>query len=93
MSKYYTGDTVPLGFTITDDLGGVEPSDVKVVILNPLHESTNPVDATIDVNEVSYFVPGTVTILSGLYSAFFICTLTYGERTHRIDFRIEDNPS
>lgn len=89
---YYTGDSIPLKFTVTDAQGPVTPSAAKVTILKPDASKTMGVDATIVTNTVSYTVPGTVTAKLGKYETFFVVTLSYGERTHRIDFMIEVNP-
>ena len=91
-APYYTGDTVPLKFTISDAEGGIAPSAVKVTILTPGNILTDEVDATIDGNAVSYNVPNSVNDMRGLYKAYFICTLSYGERTHKIEYTIINNP-
>lgn len=89
---YYTGDSVPLGFTITDKDGGVTPSAATVEILKPDGNLVAVTNATISTNTVSYVVPGTVTNKGGLYKAYFVCTLSYGERSHKIEFSIKVNP-
>lgn len=92
MSAYYTGDAVPLKFTISDADGGVTPSAAKVTILKPGNQLTDEVGATIDSNEVSYTAPGSVNDMRGLYKAYFVCTLSYGERTHKMEYTIIVNP-
>jgi len=91
-APYYTGDTVPLKFTITDSDGNVNPSAAKILILKPDNTMTAETDATRDGNAVSYNVPANVTEAEGMYRAYFICTLSYGERTHMIEFTINRNP-
>ena len=91
MTLYYTGDVVPLKFTISDAEGAVNPSAVNVIILKPGNEVTEAT-AAIDGNEVSYTVPPSVTQKDGHYKAYFVCTLTAGERTHKIEFDITRNP-
>jgi len=89
---YYSGDVVPLKFTITDADGAVNPSKVVVLILMPGNEVSNGVEAAIDGNAVSYTVPATITQIAGHYKAYFVCTLASGERTHRMEFKITKNP-
>ena len=91
-SPYYTGDAVPLKFTVTDKDGAVNPSLAMVYILMPGNRVSNGVEATIDGNEVSYTVPSDITQRYGKYKAYFVCTLTYGERTHKIEFSVRKNP-
>ena len=90
-TPYYTGDTVPLRFTVTDANGAVNPSSCVVVILKPNRTVTSETDAVIDGNEVSYNVLASVTNVSGVYKAFFVLTLAYGERTHKIEFNVTKN--
>ena len=91
MGTYYTGDSIPLSFTVTDKDGAVTPSAAKIAILKPNNIPIAEVDATISTNTVSYTVPGSVTLMVGLYKAFFVLTLSYGERTHKIEFTVEAN--
>lgn len=90
-AEYYTGDSVPLKFTISDKDGDVTPSAVAVILLQPGNH-TQEATAAIDGNEVSYTVPTEYTQEKGHYRAYFVCTLTYGERTHKIEFDITPNP-
>lgn len=90
--SYYTGDSVPLGFTITDKDGPVTPSAAVVSILKPHGTIIPEVDATITTNTVTYVVPGTITDEEGGYKAYFVMTLSYGERSHKIEFVIQANP-
>ena len=87
-TPYYTGDTVPLKFAVM----GATPSGVKVVIQKPDGSGTSEVDGAVDGNTVSYNVPGSVTTQAGKYKAFFVCTLSYGERTHVMEFSVINNP-
>ena len=89
---YYTGDSVPLKFTVTDSGGAVTPSAAKVGILKPSKVETAEVNATIATNTISYTVPASVTDEQGLYKAYFRLTLTYGERTHKVEFSVIANP-
>lgn len=91
-APYYTGDAVPLKFEISDQDGGVTPSAVKVTIVNSHNDLNGPVDATIDDNTISYTVPGSVNEHHGDYIAYFVCTLGYGERTHKMAYKILPNP-
>lgn len=92
MADYFTGDNVPKKFKITDALGDVEPSAVSVVIVKPRKELTEPADATIDGNTVSYLVPRGVNDRGGDYHMFFVCSLPYGERTYQMNYTILENP-
>lgn len=92
-APYYTGDGVPLKFTVSDRDGAVNPSSCKVIILTPHNSLTDEVDAAIDGNEVSYNVPGNVTNAQGTYKTYFILTLPSGaERTHKREFTVIVNP-
>jgi len=88
-APYFAGDTVPLKFTISDSEGGVTPSSVNVCLFKP-DRSCVMDTATIDGSEVSYNV--TSTGVAGHYRCYFICSLSYGERTHKIEFSITKNP-
>ena len=92
MVAYYTGDTVPLSFNLTDASGAVNPSAATVEILKPHNETTTAVNATIDGNVVSYNIPASVNNEGGHYKAYFVCTLSYGERTHKIEYDVIANP-
>lgn len=92
MSTYYTGDAIPLKFTITDKDGAVNPSLAIVLIQKPSNKVSNGVEATIDGNAVSYTVPSSITQEAGNYKAYFVCTLAYGDRTHKIEFNVTGNP-
>lgn len=94
VEPYFKGDNVPLKFKITDALGNVNPSVVKVIITRPRNRTqpTSPVNADIDGNTVSYLVPSTVTTADGEFHAFFVCTLPYGIRTYQMNFRVYNNP-
>lgn len=89
---YFTGDTVPLAFTCTDEDGAVNPVSATVGILAPGNLWITPVSATVVANLVSYNVPNTVTDSDGHYKAYFVVTLSYGERTHTIEFDVKVNP-
>lgn len=92
-TPYFTGDGVPLKFTISDATGGITPSAVSVTILKPNNSVTDSVPAGIDENQVSYDVPGSVTDIDGRYRAYFVNTLPSGvERTHMIEFEVIRNP-
>lgn len=92
-APYYTGDGVPLKFTVSDKDGAVNPTSCKVIILTPHNALTDETDAAVDGNEVSYNVPASVTDVDGLYKSYFILTLPSGaERTHKIEFKIVVNP-
>ena len=90
---YYTGDSVPLAFTITDKDGGVEPNSVQVDMLKPgnqfIEDCSTPV---IESNKVSCVISGDLTNVGGLYKVYFVCALSYGERTHKMEFRVTVNP-
>ena len=88
---YYTGDTVPLKFSITDAAGAVNPSAVAVEILKPHNTVITGATAGMDGNVVTYNVPASVTNEQGRYKAYFICTLSFGERTHKIEFNVIAN--
>ncbi len=92
MVIYYTGDSVPLRFTVTDSAGAVTPSAATVAILKPHNTLTDEVNATIATNIITYTVPGSVTNESGHYKAYFVLTLSYGERTHKVEFDVKPNP-
>jgi len=91
-APYYTGDGVPLKFIVSDADGDVSPTACEVTILGPgntISEGT----ATIDDNEVSCNVPGSVTCAEGLYKVYFVLTLPSElERTHKIEFNVIINP-
>lgn len=89
---YYSGDTVPLKFTITDDQGAVNPSAVVVEILKPHNTLITGTNAGIDGNVVTCNVPAPVNDEQGHYKAYFVCTLSYGERTHKIEYDVIKNP-
>ena len=90
---YFTGDNVPLKFEITDAEGGVNPSTVSVVICYPRNSKlTEPADADIDGNTVTYTVPLSATTMPGEYHAFFVCTIPAGVRTYQMNFAVLDNP-
>jgi len=92
-APYYTGDDVPLKFTITDADGDVNPVSCAVHILKPKNELVDDSEAAIDGNEVSYNVPGTVTDEAGTYKAYFVVALPSTlERTHKIEFSVLINP-
>lgn len=94
-APYYTGDAVPLKFKISNAMGAIKPSSVKVIILTPTNGLTEEVDATIDPDEpyeISYCVPGSVNVLQGLYKTYFVNTLSCGERTHKIEYKVAINP-
>ena len=92
VTAYYTGDTVPLSFSVTDANGAVNPSAATVEILKPTNTYTASDNATVVGNIVSYNVPASVTDEEGKYKAYFICTISYGERTHKIMFDVIKNP-
>ena len=69
MAIYYTGDTVPLKFKLTDAEGAVNPSSVEVNILKPHNTMMNGTSAGIDGNVVTYNVPASVTDKQGHYKA------------------------
>lgn len=90
---YYTGDNVPLKFTITDAAGAITPSLVEVSILKPHNLFLDHSDAEINGNIVSYLVPTSVTNEGGHYKAYFVITLPeYGGRSHKIEFDVNPNP-
>ena len=90
---YYTGDGVPLKFTVADRDGAVNITSCKVVILKPHNEVTDETDAAVDGNTVSYNVPGSVNNCNGLYKAYFVNILPNGaERTHKIEYTVLSNP-
>jgi len=94
-APYYTGDNVPLKFTVSDATGAVNPTSAKVMIVKPpLGDIIPEVDATISENEVSYVVPIDVTDIDGEYHAFFVMILP-GDltRTHKMEFTVLHNPS
>lgn len=89
---YYTRDSVPLKFTVSDADGDVNPTACEVNILKPTNEAATGT-AAIDSNTVSCNVPGSVTTTQGLYKAYFILTLPSElERTHKIEFDVIANP-
>lgn len=91
--EYYTGDTIPLKFTITDADGAVNPTQAKVTIIKPDNTAIPEEDAIINDNEVSYLIPVEVTNLSGVYKAFFVCSLPDSQvRTHKMQVTVIDNP-
>jgi len=92
ISPYYTGDSVPIRFTITDVNGAVNPISSTVEILKPDNSLTTITNASVNSNIVIYTVPATVTTLQGHYKAYFVNTLSYGERTHKIEFDVKVNP-
>jgi len=93
LEEYYTGDTIPLKFTITDADGTVNPSSVKVTVYKPDKSEEAGADAEIIANEVSYTISGSVTDISGVYSAYFVCTLPSSQiRTHMMQATVVDNP-
>ena len=92
-APYYTGDDVPLKFTVSDREGAVNPTGCKVIILTPHNSLTDETDVAVDGNEVSYNVPGSINDSDGVYKAYFILTLPSGfERTHKMEFKIIVNP-
>ena len=91
-APYYTGDGVPLKFTVSDDDGAVNPTACEVIILKPTNEVVECASA-VDGNEVSCNVAGSVTTAKGLYKAYFVLTLPSElERTHKIEFNVALNP-
>lgn len=90
LAPYYTGDNVPLKFTVSGKGGGINPLAAKVIILTP-NAPTEETNATIDGNTVSYTVPTSVTDKSGRYKAYFVLTLPSGIRTHKIEFKVKTN--
>ncbi len=92
-TPYYTGDGVPLKFTVSDADGDVTPTSCVVHILKPTNEYIDNTEAAVDGNKVSYNVPGSVTATRGLYKAYFVLTLPSElERTHKIEFNVIANP-
>ncbi len=91
-SPYYTGDSVPVRLTLTDADGAVNPSSCSVVVLKPDNTETTSANATINANVVTYTIPGTVTTIRGHYKAYFVNTLSYGERTYKVEFDVVSNP-
>lgn len=93
-APYYTGDNVPLVFTVTDDDGAVVPTAVDLQISKPDGTVPDIEDAVIDGNEVSYTVTTGTTDMAGGYKAFFVLTLPNGNiRTHQVSFSVVANPS
>ena len=92
MATYYTGDSVPIRLTLTDADGAVNPSACAVTVLKPDNSLTTEASATVNANVVTYTIPGTVTTLKGHYKAYFVNTLSYGERTHKVEFDVASNP-
>lgn len=91
-APYYTGDSVPLKFTVSDDNGDVNPTACVVTVLKPTNEIAE-CTAAIDGNEVSCNVAGSVTVAKGIYKAYFVLTLPSElERTHKIEFNVALNP-
>ena len=71
--SYYTGDSVPLAFNITDKDGAINPSSVQVDMLKPGNIIVlDCCPAVIDGNEVSCVVPGTCADRQGLYKVYFV---------------------
>ena len=92
-APYYTGDDVPLKFTVSDADGAVNPSSCVVYILKPTNNYITGTGVAIDGNAISYNVPGSITDIRGLYKAYFVLTLPSGlERTHKIEFTVVTNP-
>jgi len=92
-AEYYTGDTIPLKFTITNADGPVNPTVVKVIIEKPDKTQEDEEDAEISENEVRYTIPSLVTDISAVYTAYFVCTLPNNQtRTHVIHSSVVDNP-
>ena len=92
-APYYTGDGVPLKFTITDADGDVNPASCAVRILKPSNAYVDNSEAAVSGNEVSYNVPGSVTTEQGTYRVYFVCILPSElERTHKIEFDVLLNP-
>lgn len=93
IAPYYTGDVVPLKFTISDATGAITPLAVEVTIQRPNHVLTESIVADIDSNQVSYDVPISTTTQDGIYKAYFVITLPGGLiRTHKIEFKVIRNP-
>ena len=91
-APYYTGDRVPLKFTISDADGDVNPTACVVTILKP-NNGTAKCTAAIGGNMVSCNVSGSVNSERGTYRVYFVNTLpSGGERTHKIEYEIIDNP-
>jgi len=92
-APYYTGDQIPLKYTVSDAIGGVNITSCKVTILKPDNTIMGEVDAAVDGNEVSYNIPGNVTNLEGVYRVYFVNILpSGGERTHKIERTVLLNP-
>ena len=90
--SYFTGDNVPLKFTVTEGGVPVTPTVAKVTIVKPNFSMTAEVNATISSNVVSYVVPASVTTLQGYYEAYFVLTISGNERTHKMLFNVVVNP-
>lgn len=92
-APYYTGDNIPLKFTVSDKDGAVNPSAAEVWLLTPCtREHTKLGDATVDGNEVSYTVGTDKTCGAGIYKFYFVLTLPFGARTHKIEREVIHNP-
>ena len=88
-APYYTGDRVPLKFTVSN----ADITSSEVFILKPSNTMMEGVPAAVDDNTVSYNVPGSVTNEAGRYRAYFVNTLASGgERTHKPEFEVLKNP-
>ena len=87
--SYYTGDNIPLEFTIWQSSTPKTPSAATVVILKPDRSSTNSANATIVTNTVSYSVPTSVTTLEGIYTATFTLTIDGNTRSKKMRFTVE----
>ena len=91
-APYYTGDGVPLKFTVSDADGALNPTSCAVAVLKPDNEVVEST-AAVEGDEISYNVPGSVTDKRGLYKVYFVLTLPSSlERTHKIEFDVTGNP-
>ena len=90
---FYTGDNIPLKFTISDKDGVVNPSVAVVWCIKPSSRDYSELgNATIDGNEVSYTVGTGCTGEVGIYKFYFIMTIPAGQRTHKIEKEVIHNP-
>lgn len=97
-SPYYTGDSVPLGVSVTENDTSLEIISAKVTVYEPDHDVKliDNADASIggdDDNEATYLLAKGKTTKAGRHYAYFICQFSGNrERTFEIMFEVYDNP-
>ena len=93
-SPYYINDDIPLRFAVLEEGKPLYPTGVAVAVFNPIGGLVEEGTATVAKNEVSYVIPGRVTVESGEFTVVFKVRLfNLGVRTHTMKVEVNALPT